>query len=1160
MGYRFVFGPSGSGKSTAIHKEIIEKAASSMKDLRDRTRYLVIIPEQYSMRTQMELVTESPDRGIMNIDILSFGRLSYRIFEETGASRGTVLGEIGKSLLIRRAATACRKDLKILGRNIGRLGMISEVKSVLSEFMQYGIGEEEIDGLIAFAGSRGQKALRLRLEDLKTLYRGFQAEKKNVFYTAEESMDLLSRVIPLSESLKESVLVFDGFTGFTPIQYKVIEALMKQARECVFVLTIGPDGGPHPSQLGLGGPSFSDQDLFYLTRKTVMELTRRAAAAGIPRLEDLYMAQGKDAPGRFSANPPLAHLERSLSRHPRRAFEGDPEGRVRILEAASPEEEVRQTCIQMKKLIAQKGYSYRDFALICGDLETYGDLISRSAEVYGIPVYVDQTRRVIHNPLTEAIRSLLQIGIRGFDYEPVFRYLRSGISSLTREETDLLENYCLEHGIRGRRKWRMPFDAQTEPMRLRFLEEIAPMEMILSENEPEEGGEEEKDTSAPAEGRERHILTVGERTRQLYAYLTGVNAAGTMDRMAEEFEAAGDVVRQKEYSQLYGSLVELLDQLYQLLAEEPISAADYLELLEAGISEIRLGTLPQRVDRVLCGDMERTRPGSIRVLFFLGVNDGNIPRGASRGGILSDLDRELLTEQDIVLAPAPREQINIQRFYLYLNLTKPSDMLILSFSRISRDGKSLRPSYLISEIRDLFPALVPEDPSQEPPLDQLTGVGDGLTMLSEGLRLYAEGSLEEGDQEEDFLDLYRSFYRMPEAAEKLSQLRASAFSRYDPVHLSEETARALYGDTIRGSISRMERSAQCLMFQFLKYGLGLAERKEYTYRPKDSGTILHDSLKLFGRKLRKSGLTWEDFTREQGRDLMTQALTETAASYHDQLLYSSQRSLAELGRLWKILDRTVETLQYQLRQGSFTPWDYEKAFGMGESDPIRFELEGGRALEMTGIIDRVDLCRDGDRIYVKILDYKSGSRDLDQELMEKGYQLQLLVYMNAVMDQLRKDGEGREILPSAMLYYRLDNPMTDADPENADFEDGGFVVTDEDRKKLRKKLRPTGMVLDEEDSLLHLDHNLPGSSEVIPVQTNKERKPDARSRTYTGDRFREMTGAATETMCRVAENILKGATDASPARLDEKRTACDYCEYKNVCGFDIRIPGYDYRS
>ncbi|MBQ1924065.1 MAG: PD-(D/E)XK nuclease family protein, partial [Lachnospiraceae bacterium] len=557
---------------------------------------------------------------------------------------------------------------------------------------------------------------------------------------------------------------------------------------------------------------------------------------------------------------------------------------------------------------------------------------------------------------TEAVRSLLQIGIRGFDYENVFRYLRSGISSLTREETDILENYCLEHGIRGRRKWSMPFDAGTEPMRRAFLEEISPLEMILLENEtgeeePEEGQEEKK----------KHVLTVGERTRQIYDWMTGIRAAEKMDRMAEEFEAAGDVVRQKEYSQLYGSLIELLDQLYQLLSQEPISASDYLELLEAGIEEIRLGTLPQRVDRVLCGDMERTRPGSVRVLFFLGVNDGNIPRSASRGGILSDLDRELLTEQDIALAPAPREQINIQRFYLYLNMTRPSDMLILSFSRISRDGKSLRPSYLISEIRALFPSLIPEDPAEEPPLERLTGIGDGLTMLSEGLRLYAEGSLEEGDEEEQFLDLYRSFCRLPEAAGKLALLRDSAFSRYDPVWLSGETARALYSDTIRGSITRLEKSAQCMMYQFLKYGLGLAERREYTYRSNDSGTILHESLKVFSRKLRKTGLAWESFTREQGRELLTQALTETAASYHDQLLYSSERSRAELGRLWKILDRTVETLQYQLQQGNFTPWDYEKAFGMGEgSEPITFELSGGRSLEMTGIIDRVDLCREGD--------------------------------------------------------------------------------------------------------------------------------------------------------------------------------------------------------
>ena len=1157
MGYRFVFGASGSGKSTAIHKQIIEASGRSMQDLRSKDRYIVLVPEQYSMRTQMELVTESPDRGIMDIDILSFGRLSYRIFEETGTSQGTVLGEIGKSLLIKRAATRCRKDLQVLGRNIGRLGMISEVKSVLSEFMQYGIGEEEIGDLISFASSKGQKALQMRLEDLRTLYQGFQAEKKNVFYTAEESMELLARVIPGAASLRNSTLVFDGFTGFTPIQYKVIEALMKQAAEVIFVLTIGNDGGPHPSQLALGGPSFSDQDLFCLSRRTIMEITRRAAAAGVPREEDLCLPLSPEAPGRFSGNPVLAHLEKSLSRHPRKAFSGDTEGRIRLLEAASPEEEVRQTCILIRKMIRERGFAYRDIAVICGDLETYGSLISRTAQVYDIPVYVDQTRRVMHNPLTEAVRSLLQIGIRGFDYETVFRYLRSGISSLSPEETDLLENYCLEHGIRGRRKWRMAFDADTEPLRRRFLEEIAPMEMILLENEEEDKEEKGED----GEKKQRHILTVGERTEHLYSFLVGVGAQAAMDRMAEEFEKEGDVVRQKEYSQIYASLIELLDQLHALLGDDTISASDYLELLEAGIDEIRLGTLPQRVDRVLCGDMERTRPGSIRLLFFLGVNDGNIPRSASRGGILSDLDRELLTGQDHALAPAPREQINIQRFYLYLNLTKPSDLLVLSWSRISRDGRTLRPSYLISEIRSLFPDLRPEDPAGEPVLDQLTGTGDGLTMLAEMLRLYAEGQMKEDREREAFLDLYRTFQDLPGTKDRLSALKASAFRRYDPLWLTRETARALYSDTIRGSISRLEKSAQCYMYQFLRYGLRLEKRREYTFDAADSGTILHSSLNLFSQKLKKAGLSWTDFSREEGQELITQALTETAAAYHDQLLYSSERSRAELGRLWKILDKTVETLQFQLRQGNFTPWDYEKAFGMGGgSEPIRFDLGGGRSLELAGIIDRVDLCRDGDRIYVKILDYKSGKKDLDPEQMQKGYQLQLLVYMNAVLDQLRRENPGSEILPSAMLYYRLDNPMADAGFTQADFEEEAPEGLHEDEKKeIRKKLRPTGMLLDDDTSLHNLDRDLSGTSEVIPIRITRN-GPDVYSRMYSGEEFTELSENVARTLCSVAENILDGNTSASPARLDKKRKACDYCEFKNVCGFDVRIPGYEFRN
>ncbi len=412
MTYRFCFGASGSGKSTCLHQEIIQRSMRSMES-GDNTQYLVLVPEQYSMQTQKEMIMEHPDHAIMNIDVLSLGRLSHRIFEETAPDRRTVLTDIGKSLLLRRVASSCAKEMQVLGGSLHRTGMIAEVKSVLSEFMQYGIGTEEIDRLIDCAAKGGQKALRARLADLQVLYQAFEQAREDRMITSEETLDLFARAIPRSELIRRSVIVFDGFTGFTPIQYRVLAALMACAREVIFSITLADDGGLRPEELMDGRSAGSREALFYLSRKTVRDIVRIGMEKGIPHGRDLYM--DRPVPRRFDTNPALAHLEKNLYRYGRRPYEGDRAESVSLTEAADPRKEIRQVCIRMKELSREKGYCWRDFAVICPDLETYGDLLAGEAVRYDIPVYIDKTKAIYHNPLTEAIRSVLQISMRGFD-------------------------------------------------------------------------------------------------------------------------------------------------------------------------------------------------------------------------------------------------------------------------------------------------------------------------------------------------------------------------------------------------------------------------------------------------------------------------------------------------------------------------------------------------------------------------------------------------------------------------------------------------------------------------------------------------------------------------------------------------------------------------
>ncbi|MBQ9613795.1 MAG: PD-(D/E)XK nuclease family protein [Lachnospiraceae bacterium] len=672
-----------------------------------------------------------------------------------------------------------------------------------------------------------------------------------------------------------------------------------------------------------------------------------------------------------------------------------------------------------------------------------------------------------------------------------------------------------------------------------------------------------------------------------------------MQEMADRFEAEGDVVRQKEYEQVYRAVIDLMDQIHLLLGEEKISAADYLELIEAGFNEIRLGTLPQRVDRVLAGDIERTRVPQVKVLFFLGINDGNIPRSAKTGGLISDIDREFLAESGRELAPTPRQQLYIQRLYLYLNMTKPTDRLLLSYARTKQDGTAIRPSYLIGQIQTLFPDIPIVNSAETPMYRSLTGRRDTEHYLALTLRDYVDGSLDRKPAEKNALltvygfmadlekhagssgttELYAAgdeeLYReaaddedlYPEAA-GITKLTEAAFLRYRPQALSAKTAESIYGSILKGSVTRLETAAQCYLHQYLQWGLRLKEREEFIFRPVDAGSILHDSILTFSGKIRQHGFTWSDFPADLGRQLAGEALVEKAGMYHDQLLYADARSAYNIKRLERIMERTVDTLQFQAQQGNFIPLGYEVPFGGNGELSYVIPADGGvraaqdaqKRIELIGRIDRIDYCDTDTSVLAKVIDYKSGNKDLKEEDIRRGLQLQLMVYMEAAMQMLQQKFPGRQIDPAALLYYHFDDPvLTGKDavlPGEKDPEPEADRI-----RAVRKALRPNGFVNEAQESLDNLDREFTATSLVIPVTRLKGGAGVRKSNhVFDGARFADLQESVRNKICELAGHILTGDIQANPAIINTQRTACAYCPYQDACGFDRKIAGYEYRQ
>lgn len=1124
MSLRFCFGPSGAGKSHRIYEEIMQRAAEE-----PGRNFLIIVPDQFTMQTQKDLVMRSDRDGILNIDVLSFGRLSHRILEEVGTKEMPVLDDTGKSLVLQKVAADLKEQLPAMGSLLHKQGYIHEVKSAISEFMQYGISTQDMDKLITSAQKRG--ALAMKLKDLKTLYRGFQNYIRDHFITTEETLDVLRRSLSKSKILKGSVVVFDGFTGFTPIQNRLIQELMRVCAETIVTVTIGVGEDPYKMD--------GEQKLFHLSKKTVADLEKLAAEAEVERGEDLFV---KGGPNRFAKAPALHYLEQNLFRYQYEPYAGEQQ-EIHMFEALSPREEVHQTALYIRHLIREQGMTYRDIAVVIGDLEGYASYVETEFGQLEIPCFLDRTRGIVLNPMIEYIKSALQLYIKDFSYDTVFHFLRSGMADISREEIDELENYVIRTGARGYRTYSRLFTRRTEELQGNA-----------------EGSEQAEEKTMERLNRIRQqfmdaveILHMGSREKagdyvsHLYDFLEQNQVQQKLLNYQQQFEKEGDLSRAREYAQIYRLVMDLLDQVYELLGEEEISRQEFADILEAGFGEITVGTIPQSVDRIVVGDMERTRLKQVKVLFFLGVNDGNIPKNASKGGIISDMDREFLIESGTEMAPSPRQQMYIQRLYLYLNMTKPSEQLYLSYAKVNSEGKGIRPSYLIDTVRKLFPAMSVEYPQNRSRLEQIEGRQEGARYLAEELREYVEGTLPE-EERQDFYLMYRA-YEADAAGRDL--LTRAAFRRYRESGLSRIVARALYGQQLENSVSRLETYAACACRHFLQYGLSLQEREEFGFEASDMGTVYHAVLENFAGKLAESNLTWWDFTEDFAAKAVKESVEAYAATYGETVLYSSARNEYAITRMSRILTRTVLTLQKHLKQGSFQPDDYELSFRFAEDlDSIHVDLSEDEKMHLQGRIDRIDVSEDAEHVYVKVIDYKSGNRKFDLAALYYGLQLQLVVYMNAAMEMESRKHPDKEIVPAALLYYHIDDPTIETPVE----------LTDEQiNEQILAKLRMNGVVNSDPGVVERLDRYMQDKSVVIPVEKKKDGSFSARSGVLSREEMQLISSYVDAKIRSIGREILDGKIAANPYEKGNEE-ACTYCAYKKVCGFDGSIPGYEKRQ
>ena len=1141
MSLKLILGGSGVGKSHYLYEEMIRESMQN-KD----TNYIVIVPEQFTMQTQKDLVTMHPDNGILNIDILSFLRLAYRVFEETNQKNRLVLEDTGKSMILRKVIAAKKEELVLFQNNVRKQGFVTELKSLLSELYQYSIGPDELEEMVTKV--KHKPMLASKLTDMHTIYEGFKEFLSDRYITAEEILDILCDVIEDSSMIKNSVICFDGYTGFTPIQYKLVSKLMVLCKKVIVTVTI--DEREKVDELD------EEFKLFHMSKKTIAKLCQDAADVGVPVEPYVFVNKGK-VPYRFLESRELAALEHNLFRYPFRKYTEEMKD-IRILTAKDPDGEVDFTVKEIMRLIQEEGYRYKDIAVVTGDLQAYGTKLSKEYEKVKIPHFLDLKKDLMSNPLVKLLRAILELLSNDFAYESVFRYLRNDLVDIEKEDVDILENYVIALGIRGfsswNKEWVRIYKSKGEldleylnTLRTWMVDHVIGLREVLKKPE----------------------VTVGEITRAIYEFLVENQMEEKMERYRLTFEAMDEPLLAKEYKQVYPILMELLDKLVELLGDDVVTVKEYKELLESGLNEAKVGLIPPGIDQVMIGDIERTRLKDIKALFFVGVNDGIIPKASGQGGIISDMERELLAANHMVMAPTRRQSSYTEQFYLYLNLTKPTNRLYVSYSKVGGNGKSIRASYLIGKLMQIFPNICVEDltvDTKENDILEVLGADRGLSYLIQGLREYKE------EMPELWKEVFAWYKGKEEYGDFIELLIDGACYEKKEVSISKAVSKALYGEHLSNSVTRLERYAACAYAHFLSYGLMLSPRQEYQISAPDIGTIFHNAMETFAHKLHASEYDWTNLPEEAREYLVEESVKEASETFNNGILKSSKRNEYMIARVGRIAKRTVWALCEHVKGGDFVPRGFELQFSrLDNLESVCVPLEDGSDMLLQGRIDRVDRKEEGDQVYLRVIDYKTGNTSLDLSKMYHGLQLQLIVYLNAAMELEQKQEPEKVIIPAGIFYYNINDPLVekqlDVTKQEGEEASGPWITSIQE--ELLKELKLNGLVNDNINIIKAMDHEFVDESEeeikksvkskIIPVETTKDGSMSKRSSTVNNAQMQRICKYVMGKVKEFGNEIISGDIRLEPYKIGNF-TACEYCDYKGICGFDQRLPGNTYRK
>ncbi len=1076
-GVELVLGRSGTGKSDRLFKNMATEAP--------HRRQILIVPEQFSHLAERRLFAVGGRALALGGEVLTFTRLASRVFSVAGGLAKPTLDGGGRVLVMYLAATQMGQGLTVYAKPSRKPAFLTGLLDTLDECKSYQV---PFQALYAAGESIGG-VLGDKLRDLSVIFNAYDTLCQTLGADPRDKLTRLAKALADSRWGEGMDFYLDGFTDFTPQQGLVLAALMAQGHSVHVALTCDH---LEEDEDGLG--------VFSPARRTAAFLIRLAEETG----QRWTVSTQKDhLPGKA---PALVHLEENLFSEAPRPWEDVPP--VTCAAAQDPRREVEWVAAQVLRLVREEGYRFRDIAVTGRTFEGYEELVDAIFPRYGIPVFMARSQDILEKPVLALIVGALEAISSNYRYEEMFRCLKTGLAGLSDDQRDRLENYVLQWDIRGG-KWTQSAPWHMHPRGFgnswteEDEEEVAALDALR------------RQVISPLERLKRSSGTTGrDRAEALYRFLEDISLPATLESRTNALRARGELVLAEEYQQLWDILVSALESCATLLERVELSLDEFSKLFALTLSQYQVSAIPVALDRLTAGPCPRLGCQRFRAVFVLGCDDKRVPLCAASPGLFTDEDREVLRLRGFTLAPKTEDRLRREMTIVYHVCTLPTERLFVSYPK-GVDEEERRASFLFPRLAAIFPQmelcqveqgpdprLAAPEPAMELAADPL--VGDGLRGL--------EGFSERLDRMTAALALERG-------------------------RLSRSRVEDIFGKKVRMSASQLDLCRSCHFSHFMRYGLRAQPRRRADFDAVEYGTFVHSVLEqVVGRWAKAGGAGDDPDWREMTREAIRNYLDTDLGGLEDK----TPRFQFLFRRLEDTVTRVVGNVIAELERSDFKPVAFELGFGTGKEMPPVELTRQGVTVSLTGFIDRVDGWVHDGKLYLRVVDYKTGKKPFDLGDILHGIGLQMLLYLST----LEREGRayfGQEVVPAGVLYV----PARDAVAVGSRDMDEA-----QRRAQVDKLLTRQGLVRGEREIVEAMERVQAGEKpRFLPVQVNKDGE-------FSGDAL--ASAAQLGKLARHVESVLgevgrelaQGKVDADPYWRGPDHNACQWCPYASACQFE----------